>query len=73
MKTNKKIKQKLFKLLATKKDILEIKDWKFIDTHLTYEIINEYIDRTGRAVLLPHITIESTKTITLPITELLRV
>lgn len=69
----KEIKKKLLKLLATKTDKLKIKDWKFLDTHLTYEIVNEYIDKTGRPVVLRNITSESDETRTLPITQLLKI
>jgi hypothetical protein len=54
----KEIKTKLFKLLETKTGNITRKDWEFIDKHLTYEIINEYIDTTGRAVLIPGLTEE---------------
>jgi hypothetical protein len=54
----KEIKTKLFKLLETKTGNITRKDWEFIDKHLTYEIINEYIDTTGRAVLIPGLTDE---------------
>jgi hypothetical protein len=46
-------------------DDLSLSDWKFIHKHLTYEIINKWIDKTGRAVLLPNITVEEE-----PVTEL---
>ena len=54
----KEIKTKLFKLLETKTGNITRKDWEFLDKHLTYEIINEYIDTTGRAVLIPGLTEE---------------
>ena len=54
----KEIKTKLFKLLETKTGNITRKDWEFIDKHLTYEIINEYIDTTGRAVIIPGLTEE---------------
>jgi hypothetical protein len=56
--TQKEIKKKLFKLLETKTSKITKKDWKFIDEYLTYEIINEYIDTTGRAVIIPGLTSE---------------
>jgi hypothetical protein len=54
----KEIKKKLFKLLETEQGKISKKDWKFIDEYLTYEIINEYIDTTGRAVIIPGLTAE---------------
>ena len=52
----KKTKTKLYKLLAMYPEDLSLSDWKFIHKHLTYEIVNKYIDKTGNAVLLPGIT-----------------
>ncbi len=54
----KEIKNKLFKLLETKVSKITKKDWEFLDEHLTYEIINEYIDNTHRAVIIPGLTEE---------------
>jgi hypothetical protein len=52
----KEIKTKLYKLLSMYPEDLCLSDWKFIHKHLTYEIVNKYIDKTGNAVLLPGIT-----------------
>jgi hypothetical protein len=52
----KETKNKLYKLLAMYPEDLSLSDWKFIHKHLTYEIVNKYIDKTGNAVLLPGIT-----------------
>ena len=62
---NKNIKKRLYKLLELKPEKLTLNDWVFINQHLTYEIINKWIDKRGRAVLLPNITVEEE-----PVTEL---
>ena len=69
--TKKEIKQKLFKLLDKDADDLTNNDWLFIHQYLTYDIINDYIDTTGNAVLLPGITIEYPTIISVPVSELL--
>ena len=69
--TKKEIKQKLFKLLDKDADDLTNNDWLFIHQYLTYDIINDYIDTTGNAVLLEGITIEYPTIISVPVSELL--
>ena len=68
---NKDIKKKLFKLLYKDVDNLTDKNWKYIHQHLTYEIIDEFIQKTGLPVLLPGITIEQPKVYNIPVSELL--
>jgi hypothetical protein len=67
----KKTKNKLYKLLAMYPEDLSLSDWQFIHKHLTYEIVNKYIDKTGRAVLLPGITTDYSNVIKVPVSELL--
>lgn len=57
----KEIKKELYRLLAKLPEDINLSEWKFIDTHLTYEIVNKYIDKTGQAVQLPRITTEEVK------------
>ena len=67
----KEIKKKLFKLLYKDVDNLTDKNWLFIHQHLTYEIIDEFIQKTGLPVLLPGITTEYSNVINVPVSELL--
>ena len=67
----KEIKKKLFKLLHNEVDDLTVKNWLFIEKYLTYEIIDEFIQKTGKAVLLPGITIEKPMVYNVPVSELL--
>lgn len=59
--TKKEIKKELYRLLAKLPEDINLSEWKFINKHLTYEIVNKYIDKTGQAVQLPRFTTEEVK------------
>jgi len=56
--TQKEIKEELFRLLWKTPEELTLTEWRFIHTYITYEILNEFIDVSGLAVLIPGLTEE---------------
>jgi thymidine kinase len=68
---NKDIKNKLYELLHREADTFSVKDWNFVNKHLTYEIINDFIDDTGIAVMIPGLT-EEVKVYTISANQILK-
>lgn len=52
------LKEELFRILYKTPAEMTLTEWRFIHTYLTYEILEEFIDVTGLAILIPGITEE---------------
>lgn len=70
MKKN-KLKKELYRILLKTPSEMSLTEYGFVYQYLTYELLEEFIDDTGLAVLLPGITEDEVK-YSINITELLQ-
>lgn len=54
------IKDELFRILLKPVEELTLTEWRFIHTHLTYEILDEFITETGIACFIEGFNWEET-------------